>query len=73
MFVFVCVLVVVVCCCVCVRVLLPICFVLFVAVAAVVAAQNSMSCFLSTIADGHTVLNTPDLFRPPKLSSTGPG
>ena len=25
------------------------------------------------IADGHTVQNAPDLFRPPKLSSTGPG
>ena len=24
-------------------------------------------------ADGHTALNTPDLFRPPKLSSAGPG
>ena len=24
-------------------------------------------------ADGHTVSNTPDLFRPPKLSGTGPG
>ena len=24
-------------------------------------------------ADGHTVSNAPDLFRPPKLSSTGPG
>ena len=26
-----------------------------------------------TAADGHTVSNAPDLFRPPKLSSTGPG
>ena len=25
------------------------------------------------IADGHTVSNAPDLFRPPKLSGTGPG
>jgi hypothetical protein len=24
-------------------------------------------------ADGHTVSNAPDLFRPPKLSGTGPG
>ena len=24
-------------------------------------------------ADGHTALNAPDLFRPPKLSSAGPG
>ena len=24
-------------------------------------------------ADGHTVSNAPDLFRPPKLSNTGPG
>ncbi len=29
--------------------------------------------FACIIADGHTVLNAPDLFRPPKLSSTGPG
>ena len=26
-----------------------------------------------TFADGHTVSNAPDLFRPPKLSGTGPG
>ncbi len=25
------------------------------------------------LADGHTVSNAPDLFRPPKLSGTGPG
>ena len=25
------------------------------------------------VADGHTVSNAPDLFRPPKLSGTGPG
>ena len=24
-------------------------------------------------ADGHTASNTPDLFRPPKLSGAGPG
>ena len=30
--------------------------------------QQSLS-----FADGHTVSNAPDLFRPPKLSSTGPG
>ena len=28
---------------------------------------------LSLFADGHTVSNAPDLFRPPKLSGTGPG
>ena len=28
---------------------------------------------ISIVADGHTVSNTPDLFRPPKLSGTGPG
>ena len=27
----------------------------------------------SIVADGHTVSNAPDLFRPPKLSGTGPG
>ena len=27
----------------------------------------------SPCADGHTALNTPDLFRPPKLSGAGPG
>ena len=27
----------------------------------------------NTFADGHTVSNAPDLFRPPKLSGTGPG
>ena len=26
-----------------------------------------------TVADGHTASNTPDLFRPPKLSGAGPG
>jgi hypothetical protein len=26
-----------------------------------------------SFADGHTVSNAPDLFRPPKLSGTGPG
>jgi len=26
-----------------------------------------------TVADGHTVSNAPDLFRPPKVSGTGPG
>ena len=26
-----------------------------------------------SVADGHTVSNAPDLFRPPKLSGTGPG
>ena len=32
-------------------------------------------CFRAqhTFADGHTVSNAPDLFRPPKLSGTGPG
>ena len=25
------------------------------------------------VADGHTESNTPDLFRPPKLSGSGPG
>jgi hypothetical protein len=27
----------------------------------------------TSFADGHTVSNAPDLFRPPKLSGTGPG
>ena len=27
---------------------------------------------INVFADGHTVLNAPDLFRPPKLSGTGP-
>ena len=32
-------------------------------------------CFTRSrsFADGHTVSNAPDLFRPPKLSGTGPG
>ena len=36
---------------------------------------NLQGCVLAPQegADGHTVLNAPDLFRPPKLSSTGPG
>ena len=29
--------------------------------------------FVHVFADGHTVSNAPDLFRPPKLSSTGIG
>jgi hypothetical protein len=29
--------------------------------------------FPGVLADGHTVSNAPDLFRPPKLSGTGPG
>ena len=28
---------------------------------------------INMLADGHTVSNAPDLFRPPKLSGTGPG
>ena len=28
---------------------------------------------ITPLADGHTVSNAPDLFRPPKLSGTGPG
>ena len=31
------------------------------------------SIFAYTFADGHTASNAPDLFRPPKLSSAGPG
>ena len=34
--------------------------------------HNEMSV-QEIIADGHTELNPPDLFRPPKLSSSGPG
>ena len=30
-------------------------------------------CKSDIFADGHTVSNAPDLFRPPKLSGTGPG
>ena len=30
-------------------------------------------CIENRFADGHTVSNAPDLFRPPKLSGTGPG
>ena len=30
-------------------------------------------CGKYKLADGHTVSNAPDLFRPPKLSGTGPG
>ena len=29
--------------------------------------------FPCVLADGHAVSNAPDLFRPPKLSGTGPG
>ena len=37
-------------------------------------SNMAASCPGSTVlADGHTVSNAPDLFRPPKLSGTGPG
>ena len=32
-----------------------------------------LGSMLAVIADGHTASNTPDLFRPPKLSGAGPG
>ena len=31
------------------------------------------ACLARALADGHTVSNASDLFRPPKLSGTGPG
>ena len=34
---------------------------------------SNILAFTRTLADGHTVSNAPDLFRPPKLSGTGPG
>ena len=37
------------------------------------AKQGASVALKNNIADGHTVSNAPDLFRPPKLSGTGPG
>jgi hypothetical protein len=34
---------------------------------------SKILAFPRILADGHTVSNAPDLFRPPKLSGTGPG
>ncbi len=34
---------------------------------------RDLLAFPCVLADGHTVSNAPDLFRPPKLSGTGPG
>ena len=43
--------------------------------ATVVLALGGDGCpdFPFNVADGHTASNTPDLFRPPKLSGAGPG
>ena len=43
--------------------------------ATVVLALGGDACpvFPFNVADGHTASNTPDLFRPPKLSGAGPG
>ena len=42
-----------------------------------IGPECSHVCLCSSVAlefaDGHTASNAPDLFRPPKLSSTGPG
>ena len=45
---------------------------LHIIVATISLRMQYQNCF-DTIADGHTALNTPDLFRPPKLSGAGPG
>ena len=48
---------------------------LFAEVAPRISANISRGApnFRLVFADGHTVSNAPDLFRPPKLSGTGPG
>ena len=36
-------------------------------------SNQIISLARTNFADGHTASNTPDLFRPPKLSGAGPG
>ena len=52
---------------------LYLCFVLVDVSSRSVYFSALLGSMLAVIADGHTASNTPDLFRPPKLSGAGPG